>query len=170
MPDFDPKFCPLCATLLEERRLADRIRPACPRCEFVHYADPKVAVGVLVEEGDGRLLYTRRNHEPKLGAWAFPSGFVDRGEDVREAAVREVREETGLDVTLDRLLGVFSRAGEPVIFIVFRAHPVGGSLRPGPEAFAVRFFPEAGLPPAAFPTDDEVLAAWRASRRSAGAG
>lgn len=165
MPLVDPKFCPHCAAPLERRTFDGSERLACPRCEFVHYEDPKVAVGALVEDAQGRLLYTQRNHGPRMGAWAFPSGFVDRGEDVRAAAVREVREETGLDVVLDDLLGVFSRPGDPVVFIAFRAHPVGGNLEPGAEASALRFFSDGDLPPPAFPADEEVLAAWRDVRQ-----
>ena len=164
MVTVEPLFCPLCAARLTERAVAGTRRRACPACEFVNYPDPKVAVGVLVEDDRGWLLYTQRNHDPQRGAWALPSGFVDRGEDVRAAAIREVREEAGLEVALDALLGVFSHSGDPVVFIVFRAHPVGGTLQPGPEAQALRYFPPDALPPPAFPSDREVREAWRAAR------
>ena len=159
----EPRFCPLCAAPLTDRAVGETRRRACPACAFVHYSDPKVAVGVLVEDDRGWLLHTQRNHNPQRGAWALPSGFVDRGEDARAAARREVREETGLEVALDALLGVFSHPGDPVIFIVFRAHPVGGTLRPGPEAQALRYFPPDALPPPLFPSDQEVREAWRAT-------
>ncbi len=136
-------------------------RLACPDCGYIHFLDPKVAVGVLVTDPQGRLLYTKRNHDPRMGAWAFPSGFVDQGEDVRDAAVREVREETGLEVALDGLLGVFSRAGDPVVFIVFGGSPTGGTLAPGSEADDVRFFDGSHLPPPVFPFDEEIIEIWQ---------
>lgn len=164
MAVYEPRYCSLCAAALERRDVHGAERLACPRCEFIHFDDPKLAVGAVVEDGDGRLLYTLRDHQPHMGEWALPSGFVDRGEEVRRAARREVREETGLDVTIDRLVGVFSTDGDPVVFIVFSAHPSGGVLSPGPEARDVRFFPQSQLPPPVFPSDADVLAAWRAQR------
>lgn len=160
--DVAPRHCPRCGAPLTTRRVHGRVRPACRRCDFVHFADPKVAVGVLVVAPDGRLLYTKRGHDPQMGAWALPSGFVDRGEELRRAAVREVREETGLDVELGELVGVYSRPGDPVVFIVYAGRPTGGELAPGDEAEDVRFFALNDLPPPAFPFDAEIIAAWRA--------
>jgi ADP-ribose pyrophosphatase YjhB (NUDIX family) len=167
VPDILPVHCPLCAARLEQRVIDTLARRACPHCDYVHYQDPKVAVGALIEDGQGRLLYTHRNHQPQMGAWALPSGFVDRGEELHHAVIREVREETGLDTAVDDLLGVFSRADDPVIFIVYTLHQIGGQLAPGPEAHDVRFFAEAELPPPAFPSDPDILAAWRARRSAA---
>ena len=63
----------------------------------MHYLDPKVAVGTIISTGDGRLVLVRRAIEPGYGLWVFPGGYVDRGEQIIEAAVREAREESGLD-------------------------------------------------------------------------
>ncbi len=159
-----PRYCPLCATPLQTREHAGASRLACPACEFIHYDDPKLAVGALIEDEAGRLLYTQRDHQPAMGAWAWPSGFVDRGEELRAAAAREVREETGIEAVIDDLLGAYSRAGDPLVFIAFAGRAVGGTLRAGPEARDVRFFPLACLPPPAFPHDPEILRRWRARR------
>jgi NADH pyrophosphatase NudC (nudix superfamily) len=78
-------------------------RPECPTCGFVQWANPKVAAGVVAQR-DGRILLVRRNHEPMLGRWSFPSGFVDAGEVVEEAAAREASE-AGVRVRVDGLLG-----------------------------------------------------------------
>src|SRR5690606_19674720 len=127
------------------------------------YPDPKVAVGVLVTDpragaaGEGKLLLVRRNHEPALGAWAFPSGYVDAGEVLEEAAAREVREEATVEVAIDGLLGAWSEAGTPVIFIAYAGRLVSGTPSPGEEASEVGWFAPEALPPLAFEHDDEVV-------------
>lgn len=153
------RFCPRCGAPTAE---ASGGRPACTArgCGFTWYPDPKVAVGVLAVR-DGRLLLVRRNHEPAFGRWAFPSGYVDAGEVVEDAARREVREETGVTVRLDRLIGVYSEAGSPVVFVAYAGTIVDGDPRAGDEALEVGMFDPDALPPLPFPHDDAVLAAWR---------
>lgn len=99
-----PRFCPRCGRPLEG--VAPPLRCAAPGCGYAWYADPKVGTGVVVDDGEGRILLVRRNHEPRLGRWAFPSGYVDAGEVVETAAVREVREETGVEVEVGEVLTV----------------------------------------------------------------
>ena len=159
-----PRFCPRCGAGLRLEGRTDG-RRWCAACEFVHYRDPKLAVVVLVEDAQGRLLYMRRNHEPKMGAWAWPSGYVDAGEDVRDAARREVREETGVEIELGELLGVWSGGGDPVVLLVWRGRPAGGRLKPGPEALEAAWRSPSELPPT-FPHDPEILKAWRAASQS----
>lgn len=154
-----PRFCPRCATPLRTHGRDDR-RPWCPACPFVHYLDPKLAVVVLVQDPHGRLLYMQRNHQPKLGAWAWPAGFVDAGENVRHAAQREVREETGIEIQLTHLLGIWSGGGDPVVLIAWSARPTGGHLTPGPEARNAAWRHPTQIPPT-FPHDQEILAAWQ---------
>lgn len=156
-------FCSECGTRLEPRTAFGRVRSVCPNCGHVHFDDPKVAVGVVVDL-DGAIVLGRRNHEPQLGRWSFPSGFVDAGEVLEEAAVREVEEETGLRVRIDRLLGVYSRAGERTIFLAYAGTAVGGDLEAGDENFEVAAFPPDALPDLAFPHDGEIMAAWRKGR------
>jgi ADP-ribose pyrophosphatase YjhB (NUDIX family) len=129
----------------------------------VHFDEPKVAVGVLAERR-GRLLLVQRGHEPKVGEWSFPSGFVDAGEVVEEAAAREAKEETGLEVKIQGLLGVYSAPGDPVIFIAYAARVVRGRIEVGPECRDARFFPPSALPPLAFGHDQAIVEAWRAGR------
>lgn len=152
-------YCPRCATPLEQREQGGALRPTCPACGFVHYRDPKVAVAVLTGV-DGRVLLARRNHDPGMGLWTFPSGYVDAGEPVEDAARREALEETGAQVRLDRLLAVRSEAGNPVILIVFAGSIEGGVLAPGPEATEVGLFAPTELPPLAFPHDAALIQAW----------
>ena len=90
----------------------------------------------------------------------------DEARGVLSAAIREVQEETGVDAAIDRLIGAYSRPDDPLVFIAFAGHAIGGDLRPGDEAVDVRFFPFAALPPPAFPHDPEILADWCAGREA----
>jgi ADP-ribose pyrophosphatase YjhB (NUDIX family) len=168
------EFCPRCGAAIAKPAEGDR--PTCAACGHVVYADPKVATGVLVsrrsrvgaasedglEDGDAlELLLVRRNHEPALGRWAFPSGFVDAGEVVEEAARREVREEAGLEVAIDGLIGVYSEAGNPVVFVAYAGSVVSGEAVAGDEAFEVGWFSAGDLPDLAFPHDGRIVADWR---------
>jgi 8-oxo-dGTP diphosphatase len=161
-------FCRECGTRLESRQAFGRLRSVCPTCGYVHFDDPKVAVGVVVER-DGGIVLGLRNHDPKMGCWSFPSGFVDAGEVVEEAAMREVEEETGLQITIDELLGVYSTAGDRVVFIAYAGSAVGGELVAGEECTEVRVFPPDQLPELAFPNDGAILAAWHRIRNRQGA-
>ncbi|MCH7718992.1 MAG: NUDIX hydrolase [Chloroflexi bacterium] len=154
------RFCPQCGAPLRRRLVFGHRRQVCPQCSYIHFNDPKVAVGVVAQRR-GRLLLVRRNHEPRLGEWSFPSGFVDAGEVLEEAAVRETKEETGLDVRIQRLLGAYSSPGERVIFIAYAARVTAGRIEVGDECQDVRFFPPDSLPPLAFSHDTAILHAWR---------
>jgi ADP-ribose pyrophosphatase YjhB (NUDIX family) len=103
-------------------------RPVCTRCGFVFYIDPKIAVGTIIETSGGRLVLVRRAIEPGYGKWVFPGGYVDRGEPLTAAAVREAREECGLEVRLDGLVNVYSYAGRAPVIVIYAATAIGGTL------------------------------------------
>ena len=75
-------------------------------------------------------MLLRRGFDPGAGLWTFPGGFVDLGESVEEAAIRETREEIGVDVELDGLVGVYSRASDRVMLVVYAATITGDDRRP----------------------------------------
>lgn len=154
------RFCSECGTALERRETAGKPRPVCPACGLVYFDDPKVAVGVVASR-QGQILLTRRNHEPKMGCWSFPSGFVDAYENVVEAAAREAWEETGIRVTVGPLLGVFQEPGSRVIFLAFAAEAGPGEPVTGEECLEVGFFPADALPELAFHHDPEIVRAWQ---------
>lgn len=155
-----PVYCSACGNLLEPRPVFGRVRPVCPQCGQVHFDDPKVAVGVVAAR-DGAILLTRRNHEPKMGCWSFPSGFVDAFELVEAAAAREAMEETGIAVQVGPLLGAFQEPGSKVIYLAFAAEAGPGEPVVGDECFEVQFFPADALPELAFIHDSAIMAAWR---------
>ncbi len=142
------RFCPRCGHALTARCLkpGEPNRLCCNGCEFVFYLDPKLAAGVVTEQ-EGRVLLLRRAIEPAYGSWVFPGGFVDRGEHPEQAAVREAREEAGVDVRLESLLGIYSHPpGSPVILIVYRGTITGGEPQALDESLEVGLFSPAALP------------------------
>jgi ADP-ribose pyrophosphatase YjhB (NUDIX family)/GNAT superfamily N-acetyltransferase len=152
---------------METAEVAGRVREICPECGFILYRNPVPGVGVLVEI-EGRILLVQRGQAPFQGWWALPAGYIEADESVEDAAVRECREETGLEVEPLELFGVYSFPEGPVqsgIIIFFRAQPVGGELRAGDDAQDVESFPPDKLPEnLAFRTHREVLERWRKSR------
>jgi len=136
------------------------VRPVCTRCGAVTFLDPKVVAGVLVAV-ERKLVMIKRNLEPGMGKWTFPAGFVDRGEEVEAAAMREVWEETGLEVALTSFVGIYSRSGDVNILVVYSGRVTGGSLQAGEEAQEAGLFDLEALPPLAFQRDEGIIRQWR---------
>ena len=157
------RHCYRCGAPMEPRPHEGHTRPVCTGCGMVHFLDPKLVAGVIVEM-DGKLVMIKRNLEPGLGLWTFPAGFVDRGEVVEEAARREVREETGLEVELTELVGVYSGDGDANVLVVYAGKTVGGKLQAGEEAQEAGLFDPGLLPPLAFERDEAIIQQWRAGR------
>jgi 8-oxo-dGTP diphosphatase len=126
----DFRFCPSCGGALHSRLLkaGDPERLVCAACGFIFYLDPKVAVGTIIRDDDGRVVLVRRAIEPGYGLWVFPGGYVDRGEEITAAAIREAREESGLEVRLGELVNIYSYPGASPIIIVYTATVTGGAL------------------------------------------
>jgi ADP-ribose pyrophosphatase YjhB (NUDIX family) len=138
----EARFCPRCG------RPADIDFPrriVCPHCGYAAYFNPKPVAAAIPVDERGRILLLRRGFDPGRGLWTFPGGFVDLGESVEDAARREADEELGVKLELGPLLGVYSRADERVVLIVYRARAIG---RPHttPEAVEVRSFERDEIP------------------------
>jgi ADP-ribose pyrophosphatase YjhB (NUDIX family) len=174
VPDNEPRvlapttirFCPLCAGPLGRAAVPpdQREQAVCRGCGFIFYLNPKVVAGTIPEL-DGRILLTRRSINPGHGLWTFPGGFVDFGETVSDAAVRETLEETGLAVDLTGLLNVYSYPGSPVI-IVYTARVTGGTLTTCAENDRLEWLTPAEIPweTLAFPSTREALREWAGAR------
>jgi ADP-ribose pyrophosphatase YjhB (NUDIX family) len=136
------RFCPRCGrtpTVDFPRSLQ------CEHCGYAAFYNPKPVAGAIPREPDGRLWLLRRGFDPSAGLWTFPGGFVDLGESVEQAARREAREELEVDVELNGLVGVYSRAQDRVVLVVFDA-TLEGEPRPTPEAPEVRAFAPDDVP------------------------
>jgi ADP-ribose pyrophosphatase YjhB (NUDIX family) len=156
----DYRYCPHCGAGLAPRLVkpGDPERLACTTCDFVLFPDPKVAAGCIVEL-DGGIVLLRRAIEPGYGKWVFPGGYVDRGERVEDAAVRETLEEASLEVRVTSLLNVYSYVGRPVIVVVYTAEAIGGRFAAADEALEGRVVAPSEIPwgELAFPSTFEAL-------------
>jgi 8-oxo-dGTP diphosphatase len=164
------KFCPYCRTELVIAQLGHEPRPTCPGCGFIHFRNPLPTVSVLVVQED-QVLLGKRTGSPGAGTWAIPSGYVEYGDDFISAAIRETKEETGLDVEIRSIINVVSSFVAPrfhFLGIYLLAHVSGGELAARDDLEAVDWFPLAGpLPEMGFQEDADVIA-WYAANRAVG--
>jgi ADP-ribose pyrophosphatase YjhB (NUDIX family) len=158
------RYCPRCASPLEFADIGELPRPRCPECGYRYFRNPGVGAAAVVLDGDGRVLLVRRSDN---GLWCVPCGFCEWGEDIRMAAARECREESGIEVEVGDVLQVMSNfhdAGKPTIGVWFWAEAVGGTLMAGDDAVDAGYFDLDDLPPLAFPTDVTLFERLRATR------
>ncbi len=141
------KFCPQCGGLLQKRLLksGEPERLVCTACGFVFYIDPKLAAIALVPL-DGGLVLVRRAIDPGYGLWVVPGGFVDAGEPVQEAVVRETLEETHLTVHVKRLFNVYSYRNHRTVVLAFLTEYLKGELAAGDETLEARVFRPQEIP------------------------
>jgi ADP-ribose pyrophosphatase YjhB (NUDIX family) len=135
------------------------LRPVCPGCGFIHFANPRVAAVVFLADG-ARVLLVKRSVAPEKGRWALAAGFVELGEPPEAAAIREMKEETGLDIVIERMLGLSFNAADKVIVILYQGRAVGGVLAAGDDADEARWFSRDELPELAFESTRSTVRAW----------
>lgn len=162
-------YCCRCASEMSTRTIAGKPRRTCPQCDYIHFVEPKVGVGVMVVE-DGGLLLVKRAKIPEKGKWSLPAGYVDVGEDPADTAIREAREETNLEVTISELIDVYHNppgGGGASVFILYRASVSGGELKAGDDASDAAFFPlDQELPELAFASTHDAVRRLRARYKS----
>ncbi len=142
------KHCPLCATELETRQRDHIERKVCPACGFVDWHNPSPAAGAIVID-NGKLLLVKRADYPRQGDWCIPAGFVEWDESPGECAVRELLEETGLEIELGELFNVYSGTDDPrtnALLILYFGKIVGGRPTAGDDAAELAFFGKDDIP------------------------
>ncbi len=141
-------FCMRCGARLVRAKREGRVRHACRRCGWIYFKNPASASAVAIVS-DGKVVLVRRRVPPHAGSWCLPAGFQEYDEGPEETAVREVKEETNLDIRLGRLTAVFfstAHPGKNTVVHVYLAERVGGVMRPGSDVSAARLFPLDRLP------------------------
>jgi len=142
------------------RQVEGRQRVICPACETVFYENPLPVAAAIVLNAQREVLLVRRRHPPHQGQWCLPMGFAEMGETIAEAALRELREETGVAGRVVRLVDTDSLPGEhygDLLIVTFEVEKVGGREQPGDDADEVRYFPLARRPPLAFSSNEKAL-------------
>lgn len=141
-------FCIRCGAPVETRESGEQMREVCPSCGWVHYAKSNQASAVAILR-DGKVLMVRRKHDPFKGQWTLPSGFLEYGEGPEEGAVRELREELGVQVELTGLVDVLMERGDPrgpCLLVVYTGRIVSGEPEAGDDAAEVKAFSLDRLP------------------------
>lgn len=140
----EARFCLHCGGALAVRLIDGEPRAACGACAFVHFDNPVAVAGVIVRDGE-RVLLVRQASFP---LFVLVSGFLEAYESAEDAAVREVKEETGLEVVVERVVGTYScrPIGKNMVFIVCLARLTGGELRLSDELVDARWFTLDALP------------------------
>jgi len=145
LPEF--RFCPVCAGELRSLVIknGEPERLVCSSCKFVFYQDPKLAACSIVEV-KGKIVLLQRAIDPQKGMWVVPGGFVDRGEEVHAAALRETEEECGIKTRLKELLGVYSYPGKVVVVMVYVAEYLSGNLAARDESMDLKLVSPDQIP------------------------
>lgn len=167
--------CPRCGAATQPALAEGRERDRCPACNRLWYENAKPCAGAIVEQA-GKVLLVKRAIEPFFGHWDVPGGFLEAEEHPEVGARREVFEETGLEVELGGLLGIYMdtyRPGDDAtawhhsMNFFYLATPTGGTLAPNAESSDWGWFGPDELPPdIAYDNGRRVLADWVRLRKS----
>lgn len=99
----------------------NRPRYCCTDCGFIHYQNPRMIVGCIIEDSEGKILLAKRGIEPRKGFWNLPCGFLENDEGVENGALREVLEETGAAVDIENLHTVYNLPKAQQVYLIFKA-------------------------------------------------
>ena len=154
------KFCPYCGGHFERKYADGRERLVCSRCGEIYYQNPYPAATALVLNRDNQLLLGRRAVEPAKGAWCLPGGFIEMGETMEQAALRELKEETGLEGKVLSFVGCFYQASRfygGVIIFGYRVEAVSGQARAGDDMQTLETFDLDSIPEVAFESHQKLI-------------
>ena len=162
-------FCPYCGTRLTEKRYEGSLRLFCEHCDEPIYENPIPATCLVVVDNRNRLLLVKRSVAPKKGCWCLPGGFMELGESPEQAALRELKEETGLRGRIEMLLGVSSNPSalyHTVLMIGYLIREYTGTLIAGDDADDAVYFDYGKLPEIAFESHARFVRMYYASYES----
>jgi len=137
-------YCPVCGNELKEKfiKAEQHRRLVCCVCGFIFYINPVPAVATILFR-QNKILLVKRKFAPRKDAWTLPAGFMEYDETAEQAALRETKEETNLDIEVGEIFSVlpgFDDSRVHVLLIVYRAKIIGGEAKPGDDAAEIHFF------------------------------
>lgn len=167
-------FCPQCSNKLAQFNDNGQHFLGCPGCNFVYYNNPVPVVAAIVPVED-KIVLVQRKYDPGKGGWCLPCGFVNAYEAPKDAAIREVEEETGLVIVINRILEttapmpkVAGKGNQIVLF--YEGKIVGGTLKGGDDALDAKLFSCADMPEICFGSHEYVVSKWYQERQELGKG
>lgn len=145
--DMTNRFCSNCGASTSRRvpEGDNRVRVTCEACGTIHYENPKLVVGCIVEQGDSILL-CRRSIEPKRGKWTLPAGYLENNETTAQGALRETFEESGANVELLGSYRLFDLPAFSQLYLLFRARLLACPFLPTTESSVVQLLPRVDIP------------------------
>jgi 8-oxo-dGTP diphosphatase len=153
-------YCTICGKTLEMDFLDGKERQVCSQCREVFYENPLPAATVILPNRHREILLVKRAKDPFKGMWCFPIGFAEVGESIEDAALRELKEETGVDGKITQLVDVSSHKNPlygDLLIVSFEAEKVGGDEKAGDDASDCRYFPVMSLPRLAFDSQAKAI-------------
>ncbi len=147
------EYCCYCGRGLSSKMWEGRVRLFCGHCNLPIYENPIPAACVMVIDKSERILLVKRSVNPKKGMWCLPGGYMELGETPKQTALRELKEETGLDGAVARLFGADSNSSSiyhTVALICYLVKKYKGIPEPGDDACDAQFFHFHKLPEIAF--------------------
>jgi len=159
MPKKERLFCPFCSHKIITKKEGDVLREFCPDCKIYFYDNPLPVVSAIVLKDRNVLLVKRRN-PPYKGKWCLPSGFAEVGESIESAALRELKEETGVQGRIISLADVDSTKNYfygDLIFLTFEIEQTGGKLMAGDDATDAKYFSIFDTPKLAFQSNTKAV-------------
>ncbi|MBW2569088.1 MAG: NUDIX domain-containing protein [Deltaproteobacteria bacterium] len=154
------EFCHFCGKQLVEKKINGNTRLFCEHCKKPIYENPIPASCLIVIDDKEKVLLVKRNAEPKKGFWCLPGGFMELGETPEQAALRELKEETGLSGQIEMLLGVTSDNSsqyDTVLMVGYLIKKYSGILEAGDDASDTACFHPDELPEIAFESHKKFI-------------
>ncbi len=148
----EKRYCPFCANQLISKYIDGRTRFYCENCNTVIYKNPLPATASIIINNN-KILLVKRKVDPCKGEWALPGGFIEVGENPEEACLRELKEETGLNAEIDKIIGAYHSKSElynSVVVIGYLIKNTHGNITAGDDAEDVAYFDIKNLPSIAF--------------------
>jgi 8-oxo-dGTP diphosphatase len=153
-------FCNFCGKSLSSDFLEGKRRQVCPSCAEIYYENPLPVASIILPNRDREVILVKRAREPYKNMWCCPIGFAETGESIEDAALRELREETGIEGKIAQLVDVSSHRNPfygDLLIVTFEAEKIGGTEMPGDDADECRYFPILGLPKLAFDSQERAV-------------